>query len=335
MALSLTPTQSGLLPIVIEPGVALTLGRLSNHGIERCKECRQVSRSQCIFSLRDGRLHAQNVGKGLVRAHRGGAAAGDSHLVEEMGQVELLAGDLIDLVVMLEDGRSESVVASWQVPTRDAWPSVEPQGAEPPAPAPPTDVKPEQLQASGNPPALALPTDARLPARTPLTAQPPGCKRVAMTPLTGELPSRHQPCESEPPLVSPQAPQPPQQQPPQPPQPPQQMQAPPSHSRLPATAATAASVMRGLRRGGGASEGAIERVSEGVSEGVRERVSDGASGGGGAQAAPAGQVLLGGAHAVLLAQLSAAVESTVANVLQGWECQPGQPGAPERVGLGP
>ena len=189
MALSLTPTQSGLLPIVIEPGVALTLGRLSNHGVERCKECRKVSRSQCIFSLRDGRLHAQNVGKGLVRAHRGGAAAGDSHLVEEMGQVELLAGDQIDLVVILEDGRSESVIASWQVPTRDAWPSVEPQGAEPPAPAPPTDVKPEQPQVSGNPPALALPTDARLPARTPLTAQPPGCKRVAMTPLSGELPS--------------------------------------------------------------------------------------------------------------------------------------------------
>ena len=213
MALSLTPTQSGLLPIAVEPGVALTLGRLSKHGIERCKECRKVSRSQCIFLLRDGRLYAQNVGKGLVRAHRGGAAAGDSQLVAEMDQVELLAGDQIDLVV-LEDDRSESTIASWQVPTRDAWPSAELQDVKPPAPAPPTDVKPEQPEGSGNPPAPALPTDARLPATTPLTTQPPGCKRVAMTPLSGELPSRHQSCESEPPLVSPQPPQPP--HPPQP-----------------------------------------------------------------------------------------------------------------------
>jgi hypothetical protein len=305
MALSLTPTQSGLLPIVLEPGVALTLGRLSKHGIERCKECRKVSRSQCIFRLRDGRLYAQNVGKGLIRAHRG-AAAGDSHLVAEMDEVELLAGDQINLVI-LEDDRSESTIASWQVPTRDAWPSAEPQGAKPPALALSADVKPEQPEASGNPPAPALSTDARLPARTPLTTQPPGCKRVAMTPLSGELPSRHQSCESEPPLVSPQAPQPP-----QPPQP-QQMLAPPSHPRLPAIAARAASGVRGLPGGEGASEGASEGVSDGGSE----------------QGVPAGQVLLGGSHTVLggshtvlLAQLTAAVESTVASVLRGWDCQP-------------
>ena len=326
MALSLMPTQSELLPIVIEPGVALTLGRLSKHGIERCKECRKVSRSQCVFLLRDGQLYAQNVGKGLVRAHRGGAA-GDSHLVAEMDQVQLLAGDQIDLVV-LEDDRSESTIASWQVPTRDAWPSAEPQGAKPLAPAPPTDVKSEQpAEGSGHPPpAPALPADARLPARTPLTTQPPGCKRVAMTPLSGELPSRHQSCESEPPLVSSQAPQPPQPQP-------QQMQAPPSHPRLPVTAAGPASGVRGLPACEGASNGVSDGVSDGASNGVSDGVSDGASDGvsdgGSLLGVPAGQVLPGGSHTVLLAQLTAAVESTVASVLRGWECQQGQP--PARV----